>query len=55
MLIENFRSRRFPDLIAQQTGAKAVYVPLAVGADPEATDYFKLFDVIVGRLAAALK
>jgi zinc/manganese transport system substrate-binding protein len=55
MLIENFRSHRFPDLIAQQTGAKAVYVPLAVGADPEATDYFRLFDVIVGRLAAALK
>lgn len=55
MLIENFRSHRFPDLIAQQTGAKAVYVPLAVGADPAATDYFKLFDVIVGRLAAALK
>lgn len=55
MLIENFRSHRFPDLISQQTGAKAVYVPLAVGADPEATDYFKLFDVIVGRLAAALK
>jgi ABC-type Zn uptake system ZnuABC Zn-binding protein ZnuA len=55
MLIESFRSHRYPDLIAQQTGAKAVYVPLAVGADPEATDYFKLFDVIVGRVAAGLK
>ncbi len=55
MLVESFRSHRFPDLISQQTGAKAVYVPFAVGAEPEASDYFKLFDVIVGRLASALK
>ena len=55
MLVEEFRSHRFPDLIQQQTGAKAVYVPIAVGADPEATDYIKLFDVIVGRLAGAYK
>lgn len=55
MLIENFRSRRYPDLIASQTGAKAVYVPLAVGAEPGADTYFKLFDTIVGRMAAALK
>ncbi|MEP6756899.1 MAG: metal ABC transporter substrate-binding protein [Chthonomonadales bacterium] len=55
MLVEEFRSHRFPDLIQGQTGAKAVYVPLSVGADPAATDYIKLFDVIVGRLAEALK
>jgi zinc/manganese transport system substrate-binding protein len=55
MLIENFRSHRFPDLIASQTGAKAVYVPLAVGAEPGVDTYFQLFDAIVGRLAAALK
>lgn len=55
MLVEEFRSHRFPDLIQQQTGAKAVYVPLSVGADPAATDYIKLFDVIVGRLAEAMK
>jgi zinc/manganese transport system substrate-binding protein len=55
ILVENFRSRRYPDLIASQTGAKAVYVPLSVGAEAGADSYFKLFDTIVGRLAAALK
>jgi zinc/manganese transport system substrate-binding protein len=55
MLVEDFRSHRFPDLIAQQTGAKAVYVPLAVDAEPGVDNYFKLFDTIVGRLAAAFK
>jgi zinc/manganese transport system substrate-binding protein len=55
MLIEDFRSHRFPDLIAQQTGAKAAYVPLAVEGEPGVDTYFKLFDTIVGRLAAALK
>jgi zinc/manganese transport system substrate-binding protein len=55
MLVEDFRSHRFPDLIAQQTGAKAVYVPLSVDAEPGVDTYFKLFDTIVGRLAAAFK
>jgi zinc/manganese transport system substrate-binding protein len=55
MLIENFRSHRYPDLVASQTGAKAVYVPLAVDAEPDVDSYFKLFDTIVGRLAIALK
>lgn len=55
MLIENFRSHRYPDLIAQQTDAKAAYVPLSVEGEPGADTYFKLFDTIVDRLAAALK
>lgn len=55
MLVENFRAHRYPDLIAQQTGSKAVYVPLAVGAEPGADDYIKMFDLIVSRLSAAFK
>lgn len=55
VLVEDFRAHRFPDLITQQTGAKAVYVPLAVEGEPGVDTYFKLFDTIVGRLAAALK
>jgi zinc/manganese transport system substrate-binding protein len=55
VLVENFRSHRYPDLISSQTGAKAVYVPMTVGAEPEADTYFKLFDTIVGRLSTALK
>ena len=37
------------------SGAKAVYVPLAVNGEPSVESYFKLFDTIVGRLAAAMK
>lgn len=55
MLVEDFRSHRFPDLIAKSTGAKAVYVPLAVEGEQGVDSYFKLFDTIVGRLAAGLK
>ncbi|HXG23574.1 MAG TPA: metal ABC transporter substrate-binding protein [Chthonomonadales bacterium] len=55
VLCENFRSRRFPDLICQQTGAKAVYVPTAVEGEPGIDSYFRLFDTIVGRIADALE
>jgi zinc/manganese transport system substrate-binding protein len=55
ILVENFRKHNFPDMIAQQTGAKVAYVPLAVDAEAGLDSYFKLFDAIVGRLAAALK
>lgn len=55
VLVEDFRSHRFPDLIAAQTGARAAYVPLSVEGEPGINTYFDLFDAIVGRLAAALK
>jgi zinc/manganese transport system substrate-binding protein len=55
MLMENFRARRFPDMIERQTGAKAVFVPGAVEAEPGIDSYIKLFDTIVNRLSAALK
>jgi ABC-type Zn uptake system ZnuABC Zn-binding protein ZnuA len=55
ILCENFRSRRFPDTVSQQTGAKAVYVPVSVEGEPAVDNYLKLFDTIVERLAAALK
>lgn len=55
VLVEDFRSHRFPDLIAAQTGARTAYVPLAVEGEPAISSYFDLFDAIVGRLVAALK
>ena len=55
VLAENFRSKRFPDLISRATGAKAVYVPIAVEGEPGIDSYFELFDAIAGRLAAALR
>jgi zinc/manganese transport system substrate-binding protein len=55
VLVEDFRAHRYPDLIAQKTGAKVVYVPLAVEGEPGITNYFLLFNTIVSRLAAGLK
>lgn len=55
MLVEDFRSHRFPDLLAGQTGAKVVYVPLSVEGEPGIDNYFQLFDTIVNRLAVGLK
>jgi zinc/manganese transport system substrate-binding protein len=53
VLCENFRSHRYPSVIEQQTGAKAVYVPAAVAAEPGADSFIKQFDLIVDKLAAA--
>jgi len=41
--------------IAEKVGARAVIVPLGVGGEPEASDYFSLIDLIVSRLAAAFE
>jgi len=40
--------------VAAATGARVVTLAPSVGADPAATDYLALFDLNVGRLAAAL-
>lgn len=53
ILIQHFHSRRFPDTIARETGARVVVVPTMVGAEGT-RDYFEMIDTIVNRLAAAL-
>jgi len=45
---------RSTDLLAEKTGVSVLVLPLEVGGDPQATDYFKLYDLITSRLAAAL-
>lgn len=55
ILAESFRSHRVPDAIAQQTGARTVYVPTAVGAEPGIDTYTQLISAIVNRLAEALR
>jgi ABC-type Zn uptake system ZnuABC Zn-binding protein ZnuA len=45
---------RSTDMLAEKTGAVVLSLPLEVGGDPLAGDYFKLFDLITSRLAAAL-
>lgn len=55
VLSETFRSRRFPEMISRETGARAVFVPVSVDAEPGVGDYLTLMDVMVDRLAAGLK
>jgi zinc/manganese transport system substrate-binding protein len=53
ILTEDYRSRRFSDLLARQSGGVVVSIPAGVG-DKTAKDYFTLMDTIVDRLAQAL-
>jgi ABC-type Zn uptake system ZnuABC Zn-binding protein ZnuA len=53
ILTESYRSRRFSDLLARQSGGVVVAIPAGVGGDGM-TDYFALMDTIVNRLAGAL-
>lgn len=55
ILIETFRSRRTPERVAQETGAKLLVLPESTGGVPQAQDYFTLMDYLVSQLAAALK
>jgi ABC-type Zn uptake system ZnuABC Zn-binding protein ZnuA len=53
ILIEHYRGRRFADSVARETGARVVVLPLAVGIEGN-TDYFRMIDAIVNRIAGAL-
>lgn len=55
VVAEVFRNKRYPDMVAAQTGARIAYVPISVGGDPEATGYLALFDTITSRIAAAAR
>jgi len=48
--VEPYFSRRAPDTIARLTGAKVVTLPPSVGGADGASDYFRLFDVILDVL-----
>ena len=54
ILSENFRPRRFADLLARQSGAQVVVLPGGIGAEKGADDYFSLMDTWITRVAAAL-
>jgi zinc/manganese transport system substrate-binding protein len=55
ILIETFRSRRTPERVANEAGAKVVVIPASVGGAPQARDYFSLFDYDVAQIANALR
>jgi ABC-type Zn uptake system ZnuABC Zn-binding protein ZnuA len=50
IVIELYYDRTAPDFIAAKTGAKVVQVPIDVGADKDAMDYFSLIDLLLKRL-----
>jgi len=54
ILTRPYVEHRSTDLLAQKTGVTVVTLPLEVGGDPKATDYFALFDFVTGSLADAL-
>jgi zinc/manganese transport system substrate-binding protein len=54
ILTRPYVEHRSTDLLAQKTGVTVVTLPLEVGGDPKATDYFALFDLVTGTLADAL-
>jgi zinc/manganese transport system substrate-binding protein len=54
ILAENFRPRRFSDLLAQQSGAKVVVIPGGIGAEKGVDDYFSFMDTIIDRVAGSL-
>jgi ABC-type Zn uptake system ZnuABC Zn-binding protein ZnuA len=49
-----YNEHRSTDQLAAKGGITVLTLPLDVGGDPEATDYFKLFDFVTDKLAAAL-
>jgi len=51
ILMESFYPRNTVELVAQKAGARALIMPSDVGATPEITDYFKLVDAVVQKLA----
>ncbi|MFO7534127.1 MAG: metal ABC transporter substrate-binding protein [Kiritimatiellia bacterium] len=53
ILQEPFYSAKAANQVAGKSGASVVVVANSVGGQPEATDYFTLFDLIVKRISSA--
>ena len=55
ILVEPFHNRKIAEKVASSTGAKVVDFAQYPGALPNTDSYVKLIDVLVNRLAAAMK
>jgi len=55
ILVEPYFDLKTPNSIAQNTGAQVVVLAPSVGAEKEITDYIKLFDYDVAKMAAAFQ
>jgi ABC-type Zn uptake system ZnuABC Zn-binding protein ZnuA len=49
-----FVEHRSTDALAAKTGVTVLTLPIEVGGDPRATDFFALNDLVTGEIAAAL-
>ena len=45
---------RSTDMLEERSGVKSLTLPMEVGGAPEATDYFRLYDLVTETIAAAL-
>ncbi len=54
LIVEPYFDAKLPQQIARETGATLVVLPPSVGAAPQATDYFALFDAQMDLLKRAL-
>lgn len=54
VVIEQFRERKIPGFVADQTGAKVVILPIMVGGLKETDDYLSLFDYTIQQIISAL-
>ncbi len=55
ILVEPFRSRKTPELVAKAIGAKLLILPEKVGGNSTTSNYVSLFDYDLGQIASALK
>jgi ABC-type Zn uptake system ZnuABC Zn-binding protein ZnuA len=51
ILKQPFEPAKYPDFLAAKTGARVIVLAASVGAVPEASDYFALFDYNVKALS----
>jgi zinc/manganese transport system substrate-binding protein len=54
ILIDNWRPRRFADLLASQSGGKVIVLPYGIGSEAGVDDYFKLITTWVDRISSGL-
>ncbi|MBN2029193.1 zinc ABC transporter substrate-binding protein [bacterium] len=54
MLVASYFEKRQPTTIAQRTGVQALFLPLSVGAVPDATDNFTLVDYWIREINRAI-
>lgn len=55
ILQANYFETRNAELLAKKTGARVLSMPVSVGGAPGVENYFSLFDMLVERLAEALR